>query len=94
MFSGVIAWFYRGLLGICPREDAPGFEQIDLRPCFVAGLGFVRGSMQTVRGEIEVEWHEADGGFVYTVTIPQGVSAVWRGDVLTGGTYQFQVSKN
>ncbi len=94
MFSGVIAWFYRGLLGITPREDAPGFEQIDLCPCFVSGLGFVRGSMQTVRGEIEVEWHEADGGFVYTVTVPQGISAVWRGDVLTGGTYQFQVSKN
>ena len=30
MYSGVISWFFRSLLGISPIEDAPAFEKIEL----------------------------------------------------------------
>ena len=93
MFSGVIAWFYRGLLGITPLDDAPGFERIELRPCIVPALGYVRGSMQTVRGKIEAAWHEENGKFVYTVALPDGVEAICQGKTLRGGKHQFIISE-
>lgn len=94
MFSGVIAWFFRGLLGITPLEDAPGLARIELRPCVVPTLGYATGSMQTVRGRIDAEWHEENGKFVYTVTLPEGIEAIYRGKTLTCGTHQIIISEN
>lgn len=91
MFSGVIAWFYKALLGIEPKEGAPAFAAIDLIPCFLPSLGFVRGSMQTTRGEIRAEWRAVDGGFRYTVEIPEGVRATFRGQTLAAGSNEFFV---
>ena len=91
MFSGVIAWFYRALLGIVPSENAPGFEEIELKPCFVPALGYAKGSMQTVRGEIEAEWRYGDGVFTYTVTIPKGITAVYNEKTLTEGKHEFHI---
>ena len=94
MFSGVIAWFFRALLGITPCEDAPGFERIELRPCFVGALGFARCSMQTVRGIVEAEWTYENGGFTYTVTVPEGICATYDGKPLTAGTHTFYVKED
>ena len=93
MFSGVIAWFYKYLLGIVPMEEAPAFERIELCPCFVEDAGFVRGRMETVRGVIEAEWRFEDGEIHYTVTIPNGVHAIFRGQVLQEGQNKFRVFK-
>jgi alpha-L-rhamnosidase len=94
MLSGVIAWFFRSLLGITPLEDSPGFAEIALRPCFLRELGFARGSMDTVRGRIEAEWHCERDGFVYQITLPQGVHASFRGRRLTPGTHRLFVAEN
>ena len=93
MYSGVIAWFFRALLGINPQEDAPGFERIELSPSFVEAIGYAKGSMQTVRGRIDAEWHIEDSKFVYTVTIPSGITASYQGSVLREGTHRFVISK-
>lgn len=93
MFSGVIAWFYKALLGIAPCEDAPAFEKLSLSPCFLPSLGFVRGSMQTVKGLIEAEWTCESDGFRYTVTVPDGISATFRGQALKVGKNEFFVKK-
>lgn len=93
MNSNVIAWFYKGLLGIAPSEEAPGFERIELKPCFVASLGYVKGRMDTVRGRIEAEWTCRDGGFEYTVTLPKGVSASFDGQPLKVGKNIFFIKE-
>lgn len=85
MFSGVIAWFYRSLLGIAPKENAPAFEQIELAPCFLREVGFVKGYEDTVRGRIEAEWHYENGEFIYTVILPEGIDATYKGRKLTAG---------
>ena len=93
MFAGIIAWFYRSLLGIVPSADAPGFEKITLSPAFVADAGFVKGSMQTVKGCIKAEWSLKDDGFLYVVDIPEGVEAMFQGKLLSVGRNEFFVSK-
>jgi alpha-L-rhamnosidase len=93
MFSGVIAWFYKALLGISPMEDHPAFEQLELTPCFIEEPGFVRGKMETVRGVIEAEWRLEGENFRYTVTIPDGIRATFRGQILTTGKNEFIIRK-
>jgi alpha-L-rhamnosidase len=85
MLSNVLAWFFKYLLGIAPKEDAPGFCEVELQPRFVRQLGFAQGSMVTVRGEIKASWKWDGGGFTYEVTVPEGIRAVFRGAVLQPG---------
>lgn len=91
MYSGVTAWFFRSLLGIAPKETRPAFEEIELCPRFIEAAGYVRGSMKTIRGTISAEWRFENGGFTYKVVIPKGVSATFRGKVLTTGENTFFV---
>ena len=91
MFSNVLAWFYKSLLGIVPREDFPAFERIDLHPCFIKEIGFVKGAMDTVRGRIEAEWIFENNHFTYTVTIPDNVLASFNGKMLSPGKNQFVI---
>ena len=89
MFSCVIAWFYQSLLGLRPDPAYPGFERIELCPHMLSDISFVCGSMQTVKGKLEAAWRYSDGRFVYTVTIPEGIRASYRGEVLSSGIHTF-----
>ena len=79
MFSNVLGWFFSDLLGVSPCEQAPGYRQLTLAPVFVAELSHVSGYIDTVKGRIEASWQYRNGEFVYTVAVPHGVSAVFRG---------------
>lgn len=91
MFSGVIAWFYKSLMGISPDPEYPAFEEIELKLVFIKELGFVKGSMTTVKGSIEAEWHYDDGKFIYTVDLPEGIRARFCNKELTVGENIFYV---
>lgn len=93
MFSGVIAWFYKALLGIAPTVEYPAFEKLELCPSFIPSVGFVRGRMDTVRGRIEAEWRTVEDGFTYLVTIPEGVCATFRDQKLHTGRNAFFVKR-
>ena len=93
MYSGVIAWLFRCLLGITPLEERAGFEQIELQPTFLADVGYAKGNMQTVRGRIDAEWHKVDDGFVYTVILPDGILATFQGKELKKGKNEFHIKQ-
>ncbi len=93
MYSGVISWFFRSLLGIEPMENAPAFEKIELKPCFIESLQYVKGSMETVCGKIEAEWHFHGDRFEYSITLPQGITAYFNGKKLTAGRNVFDIRK-
>ena len=91
MFSGVIAWFYKSLLGIAPDIQHPAFEEIELKPVFIKELGFIKGSMETVKGEICAEWRYDGGRFIYTVDLPEGARARFGGEELKAGKNVFYI---
>jgi len=94
MFSNVLGWFFKSLLGIAPCEDAPGFARVKICPQLIKELGFVRGYEDTVKGRIAAEWKYENGGFTYTVTIPDGVSGEYMGRRLTVGENTFFVKED
>ena len=58
---------------------------------FIKELGFVKGSMETVNGEIRAEWHYDGGRFIYTVEMPEGVQASFGNQELKAGKNLFYI---
>jgi len=78
MYGDIVAWFYRGLAGIQPTPDEPGFRRIVLRPSFPPGLQWVKASTMSPRGEIRSEWERDGARLRYAVRVPAGSRAtVW-----------------
>ena len=75
MFGAIGAWMYKGLGGILPDEQAPGFKNIILKPNFVKGLDQFKASHKSPYGNIVSSW-QRDGNLVsYTVEIPTNSTA-------------------
>lgn len=75
MFGSVSEWFYRGLGGINPAEDAVGFDKIILKPFFTDSLQWMNASYYSVRGLIESSWKRDKNNLVYEFTIPGNTEA-------------------
>lgn len=70
MFSDIGAWFYKGLAGINPDPEEPGFKHIIIRPNPVDGLDWVKCRHKSPYGWIECNWKVEDGQFTIELVIP------------------------
>lgn len=93
MFSNVIAWFFKSILGINLKFEKPAFAEIELKPCFIAEMKFAKGYIDTPKGRIEAEWRYENNEFMYKVTLPNEVVAIYNGNVLKAGINIFKVGK-
>jgi alpha-L-rhamnosidase len=75
MFGSVSEWFYRGLGGINPADDAYGMDKLVLRPAPVGDIRYVHAGVRTIRGRIGSTWTKKDGVFNWTVVIPPNTRA-------------------
>ena len=75
MFSEISAWFYKGLGGIFPDEEHPGFKNVVLKPNFVSGLKEFEAKHEGPYGTIISSWKKAGEEILYDVTIPANSTA-------------------
>lgn len=75
MFGEVNAWFYKGLGGIFPDENNPGFKNIILKPNFVNGLDHFEATHNSPYGKIISKWDSSGEYITYNVTIPTNTTA-------------------
>ena len=75
MFGEIGAWFYKGLGGIYPDSNAPGFKHIQLKPYFPKGLDSFHARHTSPYGDIISEWTKKGKKIHYKVTIPSGSTA-------------------
>ena len=76
MFGEVDAWFFKGLGGIHPDPESPGFKNILLKPNFVTGLNHAAVSFKSPYGIIVSDWERInEKTIVYKVTIPANSTA-------------------
>ena len=92
-YGSVGAWLYGAAAGIRPVEEGPGYRTVRICPLPDKRLGYVQARLVTPQGEISSAWRYHGDQVRYTVTIPQGVTAIleiggqtWK---VCGGTYQF-----
>ncbi len=101
MFGEIGCWFFKGLAGIYPDENAPGFKHILLRPFFPEGLDRFNATHDSPYGTIASGWITKNGAIEYTVTIPANTSATLTLPQaygkepmnLTSGTHKFTLKK-
>ncbi|HEX3007581.1 MAG TPA: alpha-L-rhamnosidase C-terminal domain-containing protein, partial [Bacteroidales bacterium] len=75
MFGEVGAWLYKGVGGIYPDPEAPGFKNTLLKPAFPEGLDNFAAEHQSPYGKIVSRWKKDGNVIIYKVTVPANSSA-------------------
>ncbi|MFT4032174.1 MAG: family 78 glycoside hydrolase catalytic domain [Siphonobacter sp.] len=76
MFGEIGAWFYKGLGGIKPDPQRPGFKNILLEPHFVEGLNLFEAYHEGPYGTIRSSWKRVNENSVdYHIIIPANSTA-------------------
>ncbi|HSM46778.1 MAG TPA: alpha-L-rhamnosidase C-terminal domain-containing protein [Draconibacterium sp.] len=76
MFGEIGAWFYKGIGGIFPDAENPGFKNIILKPNFISSLDHFEASHDGPNGKIISKWGRNGENTVYNVTVPPNSMAV------------------
>lgn len=74
-FGDVISWFMKNLAGINLNPYHNNVNEVRFAPKFIAELDNAEASMTVPAGEIKAEWHRDGENVIYTVTVPDGMSA-------------------
>ncbi len=75
MFGEIGAWFYKGIGGIFPDAENPGFKNIILKPNFISTLDYFEASHDGPYGKIISKWERARENLFYTVAVPPNSTA-------------------
>ena len=85
MYSSVLAWFIKTLLGFNVSIKEPGRNIIYLKPCFIKQLDFCKGYVKTDCGNLYLSWDRTNDVITYKVDVPQGLSVFFNEDKLQEG---------
>lgn len=91
MYSCVIGWFFKSLLGITPTQCG---NIIELTPHPLPELGFCEGHVQLREGTVYLRWQIEGERAVYTVRAPAGVRIAFQGRLLLDGMNIFDIPLN
>jgi alpha-L-rhamnosidase len=100
MFGEIGAWLYKGIGGVMPDPQQPGFKNVLLKPQFVQGLTHFEATHEGPYGTIRSAWKRVGKGVAYTVVIPPNSTAtvtlpIAKGQkVVEGGKPFTQASQN
>lgn len=73
MFGEVGAWLYKGLAGITPMEESPGFRSVQVKPYFPKDLDSLSVSRATDYGLLKTRWQRKGNHILYTIDVPQAM---------------------
>lgn len=101
MFGEIGGWFYKGLGGIYPDAEYPGFKHIILKPYIPKDLKQFAATYYSSYGKIYSGWKQTDGKIKYTVIVPPNTTATLflpdnlsdnKSIKLKSGTYVFDLN--
>ncbi|MFC0512914.1 family 78 glycoside hydrolase catalytic domain [Mucilaginibacter angelicae] len=75
MLGHLMEWFYSGLAGIRPADDAIAFNKIEIRPETVGDVTWAKANYQSPYGNIISSWKKDKGQFKLEVSIPANTTA-------------------
>ena len=89
MYSDVLSWMMKTIVGISPDENLPTFEKVEIKPNFFNGLCYAKGSLDSVNGEIKVEWTRENNKIELAIFAPVDNFVVYNGKYLSKGNNEF-----
>lgn len=75
MFGEIGAWLYKGIGGIKPDPQSPGFKNVLLTPNFIEKLQHYESAHDGPFGKIISAWKRVNGNIEYNITIPANSTA-------------------
>ena len=75
MLGHLMEWFYSGLAGIRPADDAIAFNKIEIRPEVVGDVTWAKANYKSPYGDISSSWKKQAGRFELSVSIPANTTA-------------------
>lgn len=75
MLGHLMEWFYSGLAGIRPADDAIAFNKIEIRPETVGNVTWAKANYQSPYGNISSSWAKDKNQFKLEVKIPANTIA-------------------
>jgi alpha-L-rhamnosidase len=86
-YGAVMEWMYRYMCGIQPKEEAPGFKRVLLRPMPDARFDHASAWYNSAAGKYVSGWKKTETGMEYEVTVPFDAEAEFiledRGSAVT-----------
>ena len=70
MYSDVLSWLMKSVVGISPDDQAETFEKIEIKPYYFDNLNFAKGYYDSTKGRVTVEWKRVDGGVELKIDSP------------------------
>jgi alpha-L-rhamnosidase len=74
-YTGISAWFLKGLAGIEPDASEPGYRTFTVRPNVIEKLSQAEASVQSPYGLIKSGWRKESGKIIFEITVPIGTEA-------------------
>ncbi len=93
MFSDVLSWMVKSILGIRQAEQSVGFKIVHLKPYFFKELDYVAGSCETCSGKLSVSWRRSGREVLVEIEVPEKMTVIYQNKTLTAGKYQFRTEE-
>jgi alpha-L-rhamnosidase len=74
-YTGIASWFIKGLGGIRPDPDCPGYQAFIVKPAIVGDLTFAEAATESPYGPISSRWERHGDVVTLAVTIPPNSQA-------------------
>jgi len=78
MQAGFDSWFYSGIAGINPSQDAPGFRKISFKPYLTKHLSHAEADYISAFGKISSSWKKEGDKLTWDIEIPENT----KGEVM------------
>lgn len=85
-WGDVSAWFYSYLAGIRINPNLNNVNEVNISPCFVDKLDYVKASHKLPSGEIMVEWKRFENSIMLKIRCPKSV----QGKIVLHDNYVFE----
>jgi alpha-L-rhamnosidase len=92
-FGAVCEWMFESLAGIKPAS--PGFQTLEIAPCFTDKLDFVKASYDSVQGKISSHWKKVSKGWNLEIETPVPACVKLPGGMhqVEKGIHRFEVKR-
>ncbi len=75
MFGAVSKYLFTCILGITQPDDSAGYEKVVISPRIVETIDFAKGKINTVKGEISVDYRKTTAGIVFDLFADESIDA-------------------
>jgi alpha-L-rhamnosidase len=75
-YTGIAAWFLKGLGGIREDPDCYGYQSFIIKPAMVGDLRYAEAQIESLYGTITSHWEKKNGLIYLNVTIPDNSTAM------------------